>query len=450
MLSIEKPNGNALLVTLLIANTLAASPIGATAQSVSVGTSLREISSETQKEDPRVDQVIDRANDHFRKGKRSVEDNKREQARDEFDKAVDEILMSGIDVRTNHRLQSFYLELVERIYREEVPITQDQPVQADPQIGFRNQTARASEISSAKSTAPSVTNSAATTFEKETTLPSNRSQARRIPAGGYSWQPFDPSIAEVPAGFRGHDLAKIYDLLLARQKDSVKGEFETTESFNLRMKAAATKPLLGTLTKDSVFAFGMDNKRLESLFDADKQTLHVRANLSVISEGLTHRSTGKALTWEINRPETTYYVGSNAFGAKTRVERNRGEFFEVGFDNYDDFPVEYYLSDSTKEVFAEKIQRGDDLSYLKEVAFAVDLKVNAQAAMRLKKDLRVLVVCRLIPPYRIEGSIFHEPTRDDPTDRLYNFHTLFTRLLELWFFDVSNGQVLAKQKIRGN
>jgi len=94
------------------------------------GSSAREIQTEVQKAEPRVDQVIDRANDHFRKGKLNLEDNKREQARDEFDKAVDEILMSGLDVRASQRLQTFYLELVERIYREEVPILQNvQPQQ---------------------------------------------------------------------------------------------------------------------------------------------------------------------------------------------------------------------------------------------------------------------------------------------------------------------------------
>src|SRR5713226_9251489 len=91
------------------------------------GTSAREIPTEVQKTDPRVDQIIERANDHFRKGKLNLEDNKREQARDEFDKAVDEILMSGLDVRASQRLQTFYLELVEKIYREEVPLIQTAP-----------------------------------------------------------------------------------------------------------------------------------------------------------------------------------------------------------------------------------------------------------------------------------------------------------------------------------
>src|SRR5881396_1199968 len=88
------------------------------------GSSAREIPTEVQKTDGRVDQIIERANAHFKQGKLNLEDNKREQARDEFDKAVDEILMSGLDVRASQRLQTFYLELVEKVYREEVPLIQ--------------------------------------------------------------------------------------------------------------------------------------------------------------------------------------------------------------------------------------------------------------------------------------------------------------------------------------
>src|SRR4030095_7850914 len=43
------------------------------------GSSAREIQNEVQKAEPRVEQVIDRANDHFRKGKLNLEDNKRQQ-----------------------------------------------------------------------------------------------------------------------------------------------------------------------------------------------------------------------------------------------------------------------------------------------------------------------------------------------------------------------------------
>jgi membrane-bound lytic murein transglycosylase D len=88
--------------------------------------SAREIPNEVQKAEPRVDQLIERAEAYFKQGKLNLEDNKRDAARSDFDKAVDELLMSGMDVRANQKLQKYYLELVERIYREEVPVLQMQ------------------------------------------------------------------------------------------------------------------------------------------------------------------------------------------------------------------------------------------------------------------------------------------------------------------------------------
>jgi membrane-bound lytic murein transglycosylase D len=85
------------------------------------GSSARNIQSEVEKSAPRVAQIIRKAEDSFRKGKLNLEAGKRSEARDDFDQAVDEILTSGLDVRSSQELQTYYLELVERIYREEVP-----------------------------------------------------------------------------------------------------------------------------------------------------------------------------------------------------------------------------------------------------------------------------------------------------------------------------------------
>jgi len=120
---------------------------------IPAASSARDIPTAVQQSEDRVTRIIARAEDHFRKGKLNLEDSKREQAREEFDKAVDSILESGLDVRASQKLQTYYLELVERIYREEVPTQQTAPqinsaalvaqnVQtpsAPPQIGFREQ-----------------------------------------------------------------------------------------------------------------------------------------------------------------------------------------------------------------------------------------------------------------------------------------------------------------------
>ena len=123
---------------------------------IPAASSARSIPTEVEQSEGRVAQIIARAEDHFRKGKLNLEDSKREQAREEFDRAVDSILESGFDVRASQKLQTYYLELVERIYREEVPLqqpvntsamlvaqnnqTQEPATQkAPPQIGFREQ-----------------------------------------------------------------------------------------------------------------------------------------------------------------------------------------------------------------------------------------------------------------------------------------------------------------------
>src|ERR1041384_1322211 len=106
-------------VALLMA--LVASAATSVAQ-IPVASSARAIPTEVEQSEGRITQIITRAEDHFRKGKLNLEDNKRNEAREEFDKAVDAILESGFDVRASQRLQTYYLELVERIYREEVPL----------------------------------------------------------------------------------------------------------------------------------------------------------------------------------------------------------------------------------------------------------------------------------------------------------------------------------------
>lgn len=82
---------------------------------------LRNTPSEIEREDPRVNKIVEDAEKHFRLGELNLKDQKRQAAREEFDKAVDTVLESGMDVRSNPRLNRYYVELVERVYRYEVP-----------------------------------------------------------------------------------------------------------------------------------------------------------------------------------------------------------------------------------------------------------------------------------------------------------------------------------------
>src|ERR1041384_6498481 len=99
---------------------------------------LRNTPSEIEREDPRVSRIIEDAEKHFRIGELNLKDQKRQAAREEFDKAVDTVLESGMDVRSNPRLNRYYVELVEKVYRYEVP--QSVPVQRPAPNGATFQT----------------------------------------------------------------------------------------------------------------------------------------------------------------------------------------------------------------------------------------------------------------------------------------------------------------------
>lgn len=98
-----------------------AAPVSLHAQGA-LTSSLRTTPNEIEREDARVTQLIARSEDYFGKGTLNLKDNRLAEARDDFDKAVDVVLESGMDVRGNPRLREFYHKLVERIYREEVPV----------------------------------------------------------------------------------------------------------------------------------------------------------------------------------------------------------------------------------------------------------------------------------------------------------------------------------------
>lgn len=110
-----------LLALLAVLTTLAAPVANLRAQGL-VGSSLRDTPSDVEKSSGPAQSVIDRAESHFRLGENYLKDRNLDAARTEFDKAVDTVLESGMDVRANPKLQTFYLQLVERVYRLEVPM----------------------------------------------------------------------------------------------------------------------------------------------------------------------------------------------------------------------------------------------------------------------------------------------------------------------------------------
>ncbi len=75
----------------------------------------------------RVRQITDDSGRYFKQGLYNLQDNRRSQARDDFDRSVEVFLMSGVNVQRNNQLRECYNQLIETVYRMEFP-TEQRPV----------------------------------------------------------------------------------------------------------------------------------------------------------------------------------------------------------------------------------------------------------------------------------------------------------------------------------
>jgi hypothetical protein len=270
-------------------------------------------------------------------------------------------------------------------------------------------------------------------------------------------RPFDVSLERLPAGFNGHDPEVLYKLLTARGVSAAKDEFETIIQYQSRIQSEAARPLFGEVTTDSVFAFPAG--RVESLYDADHQTLNVTVKFRKAWEGYGVKTPRMSLAVKNASMGDRDYTGGNAYGAQVRVKELTSTDYDIAFTNYARFPVTQILSDSERKLMEEEeesrrklLQAGVYLpassdSY-GERAFAVELQMDAATAVRAKKNLRMLAVVRLQSPYTITGTLYSKPTFDRPTEYFSKFFYLNTELLELWFYDAATGQVVAKEQAR--
>ncbi len=83
----------------------------------------RYIQIEADKVEERINGIINRSDAYYHEGELELQNNNFEKAREKFDKSVEVILVSGINVRSYPKLQKYYNELTEKIYRLEVPST---------------------------------------------------------------------------------------------------------------------------------------------------------------------------------------------------------------------------------------------------------------------------------------------------------------------------------------
>lgn len=83
--------------------------------------------------DPRsaeIQRVIERSSGYFHSGEANFKDGNFDKARREYDRAIDIVLESGIDVRSDARLQQHYQALVDSVFRRQMTLLSAAPVTA--------------------------------------------------------------------------------------------------------------------------------------------------------------------------------------------------------------------------------------------------------------------------------------------------------------------------------
>jgi hypothetical protein len=226
---------------------------------------------------------------------------------------------------------------------------------------------------------------------------------KKAPKIQYSAEPFTITSAVLPPRFNGNSYFDLYEALLKAPALS-KGEFESTKQFELRQSDFVSKPLLGGVSRASTIAISLDptlNGRDFTLtYDADTAQMRVRLNEINFPRGCN-------LSLTSHSRQTGAYVGSNAFGAKRTVTKHDVTYFCLGGNTGH------------------------------EVSFPVAL----EKAMKIKPNLRVLLIASFEAPYRSESSDYSAATISDPVEVLYSAYILHLKVEQVWIYDWITGEI---------
>jgi membrane-bound lytic murein transglycosylase D len=188
---------------------------------------------QAEQAEQRIQQVTSDAGRYFKQGLLNLQDNRRPQARDDFDKSVEVFLMSGINLTSNNnaKARDCYNQLIETVYRMEYP-TQAQV----PQIRSLNATCNwtidndlADKVAKLVLTAPVQQTPSANNSMIASVVPNSNQTDSNM---GFTDQKFEPSPLD--------DLAK---LELTTEEQQVENNPVAQQQYQLVQVAVANKSL---------------------------------------------------------------------------------------------------------------------------------------------------------------------------------------------------------------
>src|SRR5262249_40588704 len=118
----------------------------------------------------------------------------------------------------------------------------------------------------------------------------------------------------------GDDIQVVYDRLAKNKSGDVKGEFETTEEYRVRMASKGGTHSTALRSGPLAFAFELGPKTLggSCVYDADAGSFRIKIALdNIYPDDKPH----PAIQLQLRGSNQGSYIGSNAMGARVNVER---------------------------------------------------------------------------------------------------------------------------------
>lgn len=242
----------------------------------------------------------------------------------------------------------------------------------------------------------------------------SHAQSKKQPPPVGSQEPFDVTSTNVGPNFKGHNCTRL--VTAAKRLKLSKDEFETTQAYEARVRDSSNLPVFGSLTLGSNIAIKGSTPSFK--YDPENQLLEL--NYPVLHS--KQRVGSESVNWdviEILSIKESSYIGSNAYGATTRVSKK-----------------------DSKVCGAILLW---DRSSVHLIRFPLR-QVTPDTARELKDNISVFHVGKLAPPFFQEVSSGTTPTRDSPWDWNYSGDGVVMYLNEMWLVNTRTGEVVEKQK----
>ena len=238
-------------------------------------------------------------------------------------------------------------------------------------------------------------------------------------------KPFNENINKLPKKFSGMDIEYIYNKLSNDDNDvTPKSEFETNIEYKKRLNEEKKHFYSNNFNLNDKFVFTPKySGDIDLIYNAETHEALIILKLNNVFSGSTVDSNSKSLNI-VSKFNNSTYQAINGYGAVIDVEKSSGNIYSIDFKNHNKFLPENELS----------------------LNFQIKLLPSRAKFLKENKDIRFLVVGKLISPYQGSGEINQKPTFNDPEEKIYIFNYLTMNVNEIWIYEFSTGNILYKLK----